>query len=251
MPKLLVRNVPPERLEVCFHLTKTIESGFQNGSIVPSGEWTCVSNQIDSPSVLGAWAPFSSGEALRDSIALLNLPGIVDAAAGNLREKVDQFCRMLSSSPDYVEHKGKHVVVGGGFSRSTTIHPVSRQFVGLHIDSFERRRVAELRQAKNRLCVNLGPHSRWFLFSSVDTSEAAAACGLTGSEVLSTSHFREYAFGKKIPIFRLRMDPGHAYIAPTERLLHDGQAENNERNWLYTVMGHFDRTTEAQEFSVM
>jgi hypothetical protein len=224
---------------------------FEPGSLIPARHWTPVTKIPDSVAIPTAWTSFSGDAPLKDNIAMLHLDGITGDGGEVLERRIDRLCHVLSSRPETIEHKGRYFAVGAPSSLATTIHPVSRKYVGLHVDSFERRIVSELRQARNRLCVNLGPYGRWFLFSPVETTDVAAACGLGPSAILNTIGFRQYAVSADLPIFRLRMEPGDAYIAPTERLLHDGQAENSERTCIYTVMGYFDNTMEARDLSAV
>jgi hypothetical protein len=251
MPKLLVKNPPPQNLDVCLRLEPPTDAQFEPEAIVPSGDWISAKTMGDSQVVRGAWVGYSPESLLADNIAILRVPRVLEADDKAILETIDQVCRTLSSSPDSLDHKGKYYPIGSGALLSTTIHPVSRKYVGLHVDSFERRVVSELGRARNRLCVNLGPHTRWFCFSPLEISDVAAALGLGPFDLLNTNGFRKYALAFLPAIFRVRMEPGDAYIAPTERLLHDGQAVNREPTCIYTVFGHFDRTHEAYDLSVV
>jgi hypothetical protein len=252
MPSLLVNQPPPTRLEVCFHLSPTSDPEYVDGDdlLVPSGPWTAVSAHENSGRVAEAWAPYDRGGALKDNLALVNLRSLVDTSGPTLRTDVDRVLRSLSSDPDSIVHNGKGCVVGVGRARYTTKHQILKKLVGLHLDSWDAKGVIHLRTARNRFCMNLGPHPRWFLYSAFEVMEAAAFCHIPDTARIGSCHLRKYALHHELPVFRILIEPGEAYIAPTERVLHDGQATNDESTWLYTAMGHFDQTQKARELAV-
>jgi len=103
---------------------------------------------------------------------------------------------------------------------TVTIEPRTNRFIGLHIDSWDGFSLADRGRASNRVSVNVGTTPRYFLFvnqtlttiaDALDRSGAAIQ-SLTPTEIGRTfmSRFPEY------PVVRLQVNPGEAYIAPTE-----------------------------------
>jgi hypothetical protein len=81
-------------------------------------------------------------------------------------------------------------------------------------------------RSPNRICVNLGCEDRHFLFSPVPVEQMQASLQTIGEPrnacAYGTQLAREFlAAFPAIPILRLCVRPGEAYVAPTERLAHD------------------------------
>jgi hypothetical protein len=144
------------------------------------------------------------------------------------------------------------LLFGGGMSLSTTRERSNGKLTGLHIDRWEKRPLSSLSSARNRVCLNMGPHPRWLVFLAIDLHEIAALCGIDVTIPFTTSHAQTYLRRHPItPVYRLRIEPGEAYVAPTERLIHDGQASSVTGEWVYTVFGRFERTDEARTLSIV
>lgn len=265
VPRLLARRLPAARLEVCIGTQDVTSNEFRPRSLVPSDHWTSV--EAVNIGTESASATFDSGTPLDGNIALLKIPfstpgkyliselnlDNADLPDSELRNELDQVCRRLSSSWNLLDYKGKHHVVRGSSSLSTTRHGEDHRLVGLHVDTWERKPVCDLDSAKSRLCVNLGPGPRWFAFAPLDLYEIAERIGLSPKAVLSSSQVREWVRDQttSVPVYRLRVKPGEGYIAPTERLLHDGLSSSRRGEWLYTIFGKFDCTEYAAALSVV
>ncbi|WP_454798682.1 radical SAM protein [Novosphingobium lindaniclasticum] len=98
-------------------------------------------------------------------------------------------------------------------------------YVGMHVDSWTGLPLAEREHAQNRICVNLGRSPRSFLF--VNLSLARMHAVLHGTSLAGTAYYGSdlgHAFLRAFPnypVVRLTIEPGEAYIAPTENLIHD------------------------------
>lgn len=98
---------------------------------------------------------------------------------------------------------------------------------GLHIDSWYGAGPDARALRPNRICINLGPGTRHFLFCpSVEKSSDIRDGGVNP------------ASGGVQNVFSLEVAPNEAYIAPTEQILHDGSTLHSDRGSLsYTILG--------------
>lgn len=142
------------------------------------------------------------------------------------------------------------VAQGPGGRANTTINEETGLHVGLHLDSFDRLPPEERRRGSNRLCVNLGEARRALQFVPIEASKMVSLLHAHGVDVPEEWPRRE---GRKLdlartflatypetPVFRLRLDPGEGYLAPTENLIHDGISE--DARWpdvTMTIRGYF------------
>jgi hypothetical protein len=264
LPKLLVERAPPERLEFCRELATSSDPEFRPGSLVPGTHWTPATATEQSGET--PWMRFSDGGTLRHNLALIRMPPALleghllteigwhhsEARRHDLKVRVDEVCRLLSSEPYALDHKGTFKGVKGKTSPCTTRHPSDQRLVGLHVDQIDHEPIATIERAMSRFCVNLGPARRWFVFLPVALESVVEGCQLTERDRLRSEHFHRSLQRRTLPIaYRIRIDPGDAYIAPTQILLHDGQSDSQQGERLYTVVGPFDQTAQARNLSVL
>jgi hypothetical protein len=189
-----------------------------------------------------AWARYSNGVSLLGNIALIQvLDPVVPLNEQNqrrarspiaLREKLDQMessdfrrialrqlemvCNRLSAGFP-LENKGFWLAKGGGASLSTTRDRTDGRFIGLHIDRWERRSLETISAARNRVCLNMGPDTRYLVFVSTNLRYIADLYNLDAANSCTTSHAQAYLRDHpEVPVYRVRVEPGEAYIAPTE-----------------------------------
>jgi hypothetical protein len=245
-------------------VTSDHDEEFHPGSLIPGGTWVKTAEEPRADK--RPWLAFSDGASLRHNVVLLKLPAEAsaghllsesqatysDARLPDLRARLDEVCRMLTSEPDALDHKGTFRGFRSERTMCTTRHPGDRRLVGLHLDTLQSEPVATLHRATSRLCLNLGPNPRWFVFLPLDVDAVIDACGLGETDVLYSRHFRQTVVQRAHPpVSRVRLDPGEAYIAPTQLMLHDGQSDSRDGEYLYTVLGFFDQTGEAQRLSAV
>ncbi|MGW5689127.1 hypothetical protein [Nonomuraea sp. NPDC003754] len=110
---------------------------------------------------------------------------------------------------------------------STTGHRI-----GLHVDNFDRLPYSARQNSRRRLCLNLGPGTRYLLVGDRDIKEICRVIGHDqGGYCPHTDDLRRYvAEGHPLRCLRIRLQPGQGYIAPTEFLPHDGST-NGEESW--------------------
>ncbi|MCC3425532.1 MAG: hypothetical protein JGK12_16740 [Microcoleus sp. PH2017_01_SCD_O_A] len=96
---------------------------------------------------------------------------------------------------------------------------------GLHTDSWDNLPLDKKQEATNRICVNLGRDSRYFLFVNLTEMDIFQMLGCSGADIgkpwtrqLTYQFMQRYP---EYPVVKLRIAPGEAYIAPTENMIHD------------------------------
>ncbi|MEG4441081.1 hypothetical protein QUB47_03365 [Microcoleus sp. AT9_B5] len=96
---------------------------------------------------------------------------------------------------------------------------------GLHTDNWDGLPLAKKQEATNRICVNLGRDSRYFLFVNLTEMDIFEMLGCPDSDLgkpwtrqLTNEFMQRY---REYPVVKLRIAPGEAYIAPTENMIHD------------------------------
>jgi len=100
------------------------------------------------------------------------------------------------------------------------------EHVGLHFDNYDRLPVGERHRARNRLVFNLGTSERQLFLVNLPLMRVRAM--LPPPEGIMIQNWSEYlrvAFVRRFPdypVVRVRLEPGEAYIASTDHLIHDG-----------------------------
>jgi hypothetical protein len=122
-----------------------------------------------------------------------------------------------------------HSLISNAPGRRGTAFNTERQLhVGLHVDSWDKGDLASLQAARNRIAINVGTEPRYLVFINIPIVEMIPLLGAPTrfadqppDAVLDAfmSAFPDY------PAIRLRVDPGEAYVAPTEAIAHEGSTE--------------------------
>ena len=111
------------------------------------------------------------------------------------------------------------------------------RLLGLHVDSQERRSLAERVTCQRLLSVNVAPEPRWLLFVNVSVSRIATllkesgradACRLGASSAGMTF----LASAPEYPVFRMRLDAGQGYLGPVQNMVHDGSTAGSHLSGL-------------------
>lgn len=123
--------------------------------------------------------------------------------------------------------------------------------VGLHIDN---QRGSSL----HRISINLGSEPRYFLFINLSIDQLYRLVSETDGNVVSKTSGSSricLAFMQlfpNYPVIKLRVNPGEAYIAPTEHITHDGCTEGtNSLDVFFTMRTIFDCQPRVQHSAVM
>jgi hypothetical protein len=134
----------------------------------------------------------------------------------------------------------------------TTVSTATGRRVGLHLDCWDQLAPRERWRGSNRICLNLGTSPRGLLFIPIPATEFADHLSAAGVDIdhdadapvdrfAVSSLARRYleAFPNQT-VVRVTLQPGEAYIAPTENLIHDGYAPpGSEADLSLTVRGCF------------
>lgn len=124
-------------------------------------------------------------------------------------------------------------IFGSKGDRLTLTYDHGPEFIGLHLDSWYRGQLEKRDIAPNRICLNLGPSDRYLLYINIPLQEMFARLEEVGSDdpernyigsPLGRAFMRQFP---EYPVVKLRVQPGEAYIAPTENISHDGSSEGN------------------------
>jgi hypothetical protein len=130
----------------------------------------------------------------------------------------------------------------------TTTPRESPELLGLHIDSvYIGVPLQERKYSPGRICINLGLNDRYLLFVSLDVGQIQQV--LTDNHIdfiepmgQSTHNFRR-AFMTNfahVPVIKLRIRPGEAYLAPVENMIHDGCTVGQKSfDVQFSACGHF------------
>ncbi len=123
--------------------------------------------------------------------------------------------------------------------RTVTFNPRENRYLGLHLDSWEKKSLDELAEVRNRMCINLGLSPRYFLFINLEIKQLQLLLDKpyeTRARSLIHEFLTNYA---DYPVIRIRLDPFEAYIAPTENLIHDGSSEDQKHQDVQITMRSF------------
>ena len=218
-------------------------------ALLPKDEWAVVENSPDQNKTVGPLfvALIDLREAVQSVLgASLEGAGNIEAARAlaarvDVRDVLSECQRSMASlftwSPSRFKTIGLMTNATG--HNTVTVDNSRGKRLGIHLDSWDSTDALRGRElARNRICVNLGAATRYFLFSAVTaglidsalTSAERPTAQTLGREVTATDFARVFlSKNSDVPIYRLKVPPGYAYIAPTEALPHDGSAPDPER----------------------
>lgn len=144
------------------------------------------------------------------------------------REKLHQIGWVFNNAPD---------------RKTLTVNFKTGKLLGLHMDSWEAIFLSGLDKAPNRICINFGKEARYFLFINLtmkkvlELTEEQFPLNINsmGQDELTINFFKLYP---EYPVLKIKIDPGEAYISPTENVIHDGNTEGIfSTDVHYTVRG--------------
>lgn len=256
-----LRGGLPSRTEVCTGTCSRSTAGpdelrYIRGAIVPRADWrTPVSEELEVFRCARSAVPlcverlrlsaaiWDSFEDLRRTIRSTESLALArnQAASDRWHEAIASVTDLLR---DFTADSGKSFA-GVGLCvhppglPTVTFDESRNGFIGLHLDHWYDSQTPE--DSPNRFCINLGYESRYFLFSPRSISALRQARSHPGMNLADSELARAYlrAFPDS-PVIRLRVDPGEAYIAPTECISHDGSTQG-QSGWdlTLTVRGRF------------
>src|SRR5262249_40109530 len=91
------------------------------------------------------------------------------------------------------------------------------------LDSWDGVMDCDRRKSRSRICVNIGPHDRYFLFLNRSSNRLSRTIGSGGDDWNSDSEIgRDFLQSNPTyPIVAVRLEPGDAYVAATDMVFHD------------------------------
>ncbi|RKT18993.1 hypothetical protein BX285_3435 [Streptomyces sp. 1114.5] len=206
-----------------------LEPGYESGAVLPAGDWSPLPE--DHPE---RYAPsiFTQDSGL---VEFFRLPDTVTdrhSLAALVGELGDPHPVPLGETDDPPGEPVTHRLPESG------LRP------GVHIDHHENLPYAERRTSRRRLCVNLGPGTRYLLLS---TSNILSVCR-TVRDRYETHHPHTedlrmcLSQHKPVGLLRIRIEPREGWFAPTAMLPYDESTEDEElpsrtASWL----GHWER----------
>lgn len=180
---------------------QTRRPGHDAAAVLPDGAWQPLSD--------GCPERFAPGVLTRDSglVELFRLPGSVF----DLRALTTLVYGLGDPIP---------VTLGEACDAPglpvTHLNPASGLRSGLHVDNHQNLPYADRETARRRLCVNLGPGSRYLLLSDTDIKSVCRTVHDRYEDHRpATSDLRRYvALQRPLRVLRLRIDPGRAGSRP-------------------------------------
>lgn len=224
------------------------DSYLQN-SILPRGPWTGVTEDdlirafqgIENPNVVEILC--LDNEHSRDLIELAKSSPLHGKSDQLHKRFFDSFASVLDVD-DY-DYLGAETTVD---TAPTITWDNDGRRVGLHIDSFDAALVRDRHGSRKRVCLNVGPGPRFFMFHPRPIADIQR--DVLGSfrrndpdeENVSWLVWEYLSSHKDEPIVAVKLWPGEAYLAPTESAIHDGFVPTMGRNTSFSCIGHFTPT---------
>lgn len=141
----------------------------------------------------------------------------------NIVSKLSQHFEVLNNiSGEFEIHS---IFFGEPNLKNNTFNTNEKVFIGMHLDSWEKKNYIERKEARNRICINLGAEPRYLLFYNISIHTMAEYINLkNNAESLNINEIYKLFAAKYVnyPILKLRINPLEAYLAPTEFIIHDG-----------------------------
>ena len=156
--------------------------------------------------------------------------------SGNyIRARVQMLAVLRAACPESESRILGHVYSRQGL-KSTSMR--DGKYLGLHYDLYGAAVPISGRVKNVRLCVNLSPEPR---FLTVSSRTVGILEDLVPESISPDSAALEtLARISNQPCFRIRIEPGEAYAAPTELVLHDGDTLGRKLiDATVTFIGHF------------
>ena len=114
-------------------------------------------------------------------------------------------------------------------TETTTVNPGTGLLHGIHLDNWDTLPIAtRLQRSRRRLAINLGPGRRYLIFMVPDVLHISDQLQPGDQQhIPRTPDVREYArrHPETVTLHRLLLEPGDAYVGPTDLVAHDGSTE--------------------------
>jgi hypothetical protein len=221
------------------------DPAYSYGSIIPNDTFTKIDN-LAFDFLMSS--KFDNSKTNKNFIGILNLNKIVksffnigihscnninqinDISKSNLFKMV--FEKFTGDLNEFFEMDGEIQYLGINFKspnlKTSTVDRNLNLRIGLHLDSWDRKKLNDRENSRNRICINLGKEVRHFIFLNKKIIELIDDLeidnfDLRGGSELGRLYLRKYPNQQ---ITKLNIYPGEAYIAPTENIIHDATTLN-------------------------
>jgi len=247
-----------ERLKICSGTEPIVAPNYADGARVPIQDWRGLTDVE-----FALLQDIGQTDDLAESIYIWRMPDAINQHVECFRRSISRhndssLIEPLSHTPEWLRGKKKLVdlVTRSGVDIGTkafghytrpaglVVTSVGGQglMVGLHIDSWFNGTLHNRSSGlPNRLCLNLGPESRYFMFMNLPLSVMRQWLDDTSDDPVAFPARFMAAF-PNYPVFRLEVAPGEGYIAPTEIMIHDATTMAKTKiDASFTILGNFDR----------
>lgn len=122
---------------------------------------------------------------------------------------------------------------------STAFVPERNHYIGLHVDYLHQQSIHTRNLSGNRISINLGREPRYLTYVNL-TMQHLIELTETKEDVCSPDSLVKNFFQlfPKYPVVRLKINPGEAYIAPTQNIIHDGIGSRVAPDLHLTICGY-------------
>lgn len=120
----------------------------------------------------------------------------------------------------------------------STAFPFStKRYIGLHIDYHAGESIFQRNNSSNRISINIGKEDRYICFVNLavdDLIKIVQPSSSYSNDCLSLHFFQNFS---NYPVIKVKIQPGEAYIAPTQNIIHDGIGSISQNDLHITVTG--------------
>ncbi|MFE0192598.1 hypothetical protein [Streptomyces sp. NPDC058989] len=205
----------------------TADPAYETDAIIPAGSWVSLTEEQARDLIP---EPATPDSVLVELVALRTpLTNPLDTFAEELGGPSACYLGQASSPPDAL---------------TTTANYADGRRIGLHLDSWDKLRYAAKGTGRRRLCLNLGPGTRYLLLCGADAQEICRAVHPDDFvfRYPGSDDVRQYiADGHLATCYRFRIEPGEGYLAPTEFIPHDGSTQQQQQSAAAFWLGHWPR----------
>ncbi|MEU8919467.1 hypothetical protein AB0D10_00850 [Kitasatospora sp. NPDC048545] len=216
--------VPPgdlrQRCEATSVRTAAGDAVYEDGAVVPAGPWQPLTDDLCHQLTPSA---DTADATLVELVRAADIkPHLLTAPHVTALGRADSYPNAATTTPNYADGRR----------------------IGLHLDNWDKLDYENKARGRRRLCVNLGPGTRYLLLCNIDIQ---AICRAVRPDYATcyphTDDLRAYiAAGLPLTCLRIRLAPGDGYLAPTEYLPHDGStAGYAEPSTAAFWLGHWTR----------
>lgn len=159
-----------------------------------------------------------------------------------LRLLLDEILSLFPATPEASLQQNGVCITDAGLL-TVTENSLTRDRIGLHVDSWDRQSLAQRRRSQPRICMNLSNQDRLFFFHPTPVYDLWVARGSPeGPGNDATNFVRDFVRNRheEVEVAAVNVPPGCAYWALTENLIHDASTFfRTQLDVNYTVRGDF------------